>query len=491
MQPSPRLHKLIQSLSPTEQRYFKLFAQRHKKGGENLYLKLFNAIHRQKSYDEPAIKDRFQGTSFGKSLAFPKSNLYDQVLRSLQAYHFEKSKQAYFRSAQDKVELLIMRGLYQQGLRILNKAMAKAEEFEQANTVLQMMRVKRELLLRLHGPNVLSQIALLAGQEQAWEKVFQAEQLAIRLRDSLLIILQEVRRKTQAKNESHLMDLRKELDDLHTIEKMSFQGKVALFQADAHYYHLMDEFHQVHTAYDSLVKLWKRHPHQVADNPSRYANAVSAWLYSKAQIDEFDEALSEIQKWRSQEGLDEAHQARVFKITFPLELFIYLNSGQFTKAIEITPDISDGLKKFKSYLSPNVQLALYYNLVLMHLLGGKPKGGLHWANRILQMDAGEIRKDIQAITPLLEKILHYELGNFEVLESWFRAVDYRQRKNTLLPQLDQIILKLLKGLLDGDKLEKECYREFLTQLREFASLPKVSKIGLTELELFAKGKLQI
>ena len=488
MQPSPRLFNLIQSLTPSEKRYFQLFAQRHKKGNSNLYLKLFQAIHQQKAYNEPALKEQFTGTSFGKNLAFPKSNLYDQVLRSLQSFHFEKSNQALFRSALDKIELLIQRGLHQQGLRILNKTLPQAEKLEFSSMILQMIRLKRELLLRLQGPNVLSAVALLSGQEQAWEQIFQDEQLAIRLRDSVLIILQEVRRKTQIKNEAHLLNIRKELDALHNSESISFQGKVALYQADAHYYHLTDDFPKVHTAYDALVNFWDQHPHQISDNPDRHANAISAWLYSKILIGEVDEALEEIRKWRGQEGLKESQAAKIFKTTYPLELFTYLNSKQFAKGIALSPEIASGVKKYKRYLSPNIQLALYYNMVIMHLLGNQPTGGLHWVNQILIMDAGEIRKDIQTIAPLFEKILHYESGNLDLLDSWFRSLDYRRKKKSSVSQMENIFARLIKSLLEETSSTSDCYRRFLEELKAYSKLPKVSKTGLQEMEMWVEGK---
>ncbi len=489
MKPSTRLFNLIRSLSPTEHRYFRLFAQRHKKGDNNLHLQLFDAIHQQKTYDEPALKEHFKGTSFGKSLGFPKSNLYDQVLRSLQSYHYESEPPFQFRSAQDKIELLRQRGLYKQGLRILDKALSQAEKLMQASTVLQLLRTKRELLLRVYGSDVLSQIALVAGQEQAWEEIFQSEQLTIRLRDSLLVILQGVRRKTQARDEQHLITIRLELDQLHATKEMSFQAKVSLFQADAYYYHLMDDFGEVHAAYQKAVSLWKENPHQIEAQPERHISTIGAWLNSKALVGDYDNLLLEIQNWRTQSGGKESDLARIFKITYPLELFIYLNSQQFSKAISISKEITAGLKRYDSYLSPNIKITLYYNLVVMHWLGQYPQGGLTWVNRILQMEAGEIRKDIQAITPLVEKILHFELGNTAILESWFRSFDYKRKKKAPISQLENILFELLKSLLQNVASQQSYLQKFLSELDAYAQQGQVSKLGLNEMQIWAHQKL--
>lgn len=489
MRPSPRLHQLIKTLTPAEQRYFKLFAQRHRKEGKNLYLKLFTVIHKQKEYDETAVKGQFAGTSFGKDLAFPKSNLYDQTLRSLQAFHYEKSSPSAIRSALDKIDLLANRGLPEQALRVLEKSLVKAEKLEQASLILQLLRWKRQLLFRMQDGNVLTKIALLAGQEQAWEHLFQAEQLAIRLRDSLYIILQEVRRKTQAADEDHLRFIKQELEILHQERELSFETRIALHQADAHYHHLMDDFSQVHSSYFQAVEVWKQHPAQIRNTPSRYVGTIGAWLNSKALIGDHENLLFEIHQLRQQKGLNLSEQAQVFRITYPLELFHYLNTLQFSKAISITPMIAKGLQQFETHLSPNIQLAIYYNLAVMHWLGKQPRGGLTWVNRILQFDSGEVRKDIRALAPLIEKILHHELGNEEVKESWFRSVKYRLSKKEPVPELEKMLLNLLWKITASPELTPGEFRIFIGKLDAYAQQPKVSKLGLNEMKIWAKGKI--
>ena len=54
MKPSTELFNLIQSLSKSEKRFFKLSSSLQ--DGEKNYLKLFDAIEKQKSYDEKEIK---------------------------------------------------------------------------------------------------------------------------------------------------------------------------------------------------------------------------------------------------------------------------------------------------------------------------------------------------------------------------------------------------------------------------------------------------
>ena len=54
------LFELIKSLSKSEKRYFKLLSSRHTIGDENNYVKLFDFIDKQTTYDEGVIFKEFK-----------------------------------------------------------------------------------------------------------------------------------------------------------------------------------------------------------------------------------------------------------------------------------------------------------------------------------------------------------------------------------------------------------------------------------------------
>ena len=83
MTPSEDLFLLIRSLSQTEKAYFKKFIFNQSKEGDTVYLKLFDAIDRQKIYDEAAIKSQFKGASFTRQLTKAKYDLYNLKERVL------------------------------------------------------------------------------------------------------------------------------------------------------------------------------------------------------------------------------------------------------------------------------------------------------------------------------------------------------------------------------------------------------------------------
>ncbi|HHG85200.1 MAG TPA: hypothetical protein ENJ82_10685 [Bacteroidetes bacterium] len=487
MRSQKKLFFLIKSLNPTEKRYFKLYSQRNGKPKSQLYLKLFTLIGRQAKYDEVALKTHFKDTSFGHSLAFPKSHLYQQLLRALQAFHYEKSSPGRFGSYLEKVALLAERGFPDQALRIVEKRLKEAIQLQLCLPVLQLLRWQRRLVLRLQSKNYAEIIGLISDQETHWEGLFLQEQAAIRLHDTLYLALQAARRKTKAHKAPDLQAKKRALDLLGSQPTLSFESKIAIWRAQAHYAHLMDDFTAVHFAYQQEVKLWQTHPQHLRLNAMRFVRTFGAWLNSKTLIRDYENLLAEIRRLRQQKGMGKPEQALIFRITYALELFYYLNSNQFASALQVAPQIIAGLKQFASYLSPGFKLGFYHNLAILHWLGGQAKEAQHWVQKILHFEPGEVRKDIREFAPLLEKILYWERGHLAPLESWFRALQYQRRKGSPPKPLESILFRLIRKLPEQSPHASAAhlYTRFLTELAQYAEQAEVSKLGLEELKIWA------
>lgn len=73
--PSLKLFKLIKSMTPSEKRYFKLFASNHRPTDTNKYFQLFDAIDAQKEYNDEALKTFIYEGAAINSKNFPNLNL--------------------------------------------------------------------------------------------------------------------------------------------------------------------------------------------------------------------------------------------------------------------------------------------------------------------------------------------------------------------------------------------------------------------------------
>lgn len=483
------LFELVQSLSMAEKRHFRKGLSANKRGGKHQYLALFDAIAAQRAYNEQTLKIRFAGTSFAKSLAFPKVHLYKLLLKSLQSYHAERASPSRFRAALDQIDLLMERGLPQQALRRLEGSLKHAKALEQAEQVLQLMRRQRRLTLQIQPPEFAEQISALSQEETAWEKAFSWEQEAVRLHDEVYATFQTIRRKTETQALGYIKTVKKRLDSLLGLPNLPFPAKVAALRGLAHYHHMHEDYAGVHDAYQQEVQTWEAHPLQIKAHSRRHLRAIVLWLNSKALISDFTNLLVEIKALRKRKGLDTKSQAEIFQTTWNLELFYYLNSEQTQLALPLIPQLEEGLKFHANHLLPSAKLGFYYNLSLVCWTENLPERALQWINQILHFPAGEIRKDIRNLAPILEMVLHFELGNIGVLESWFRSHAYRKRTKGSGNPLEALVLQLLQDLLGSNSPSASRYRQFLQDLEALRLQPNVAKLGFETLRKWANGQI--
>jgi len=137
--PSTHLFDLITSLTKSEKRYFKLYIQRKISDTNTKYMVLFDAIAKQKKYDEASII-KLRPSLNPKQIPNLKVELYGHILESLRIYHSESSINLKLKSYLEKAEILHMKGLYSQTINILNKAKKTAQKFENYTALVEILR---------------------------------------------------------------------------------------------------------------------------------------------------------------------------------------------------------------------------------------------------------------------------------------------------------------------------------------------------------------
>jgi len=484
------LFDLVHSLLPSEKASFQRAMKARKKKGRHLYLELYEQILQQPHYHEGQLKEHFTGTSFGKSLAFPKSHLYDQVLHHLRAQATDQALRPQMRARLDEIELLVERALPQQALRLLRKLRPRAERYSLPHLVLQCLHWERRATLQLLTGNYRQEITRLAEAEAHWERALQLEREAIRLHDDLYMSLQEFRRKSRPEESVDIQALRQRLEELERQAPLTFDARMASLRGKAHLAHLSENFQEVHDAYAAEVRHWQAHPHQMEARSLRYVRAYGQWLGSKALIQDYGELFPEIARLRAQ-ALDERSRIQVFQVTASLELFYYLNVGRSREALPLIPRIEADLHQFGPSLPISVRMGFFYNLALVLWTAREHGQALKWVHQILQFPAGDVRRDIQLVAPLLEKILYFERGDIGLLESWFRSFRYRRRNQKETDALEELLLGLIRKALDA-KEEAEIgklFQIFGEELETYGQQPGVSRVGLMELKTWAeRGK---
>ena len=169
MNKKEELFFLIKSLSPSEKRYFTMFANRIAKGSN--YVRLFEVIEAQDIYDEKAIKSTFKGEKFIRQLHVTKSYLRTMILKSLRNYHDELSKDAEVKDLLRNVEILFNKELYVHAQTELDRAYSLAMKFELNMNLVEILNWQQKMSQTRSPHDYHSFRQILSRQEASIKKV--------------------------------------------------------------------------------------------------------------------------------------------------------------------------------------------------------------------------------------------------------------------------------------------------------------------------------
>lgn len=154
---STELFEFVKSMTPSEKRYFKIFASLHTVGTENKYMKLFDLMEQQDVYNEAelitGVNDK-GGVTFSKL----KKYLYDLILKAMRNFNSDKNGTHQLTAAIDDVSILFSKGLYSQALKAIGKAEKIVAEFEMISYQLLIDNWKRRIALHLENNSSTSNL---------------------------------------------------------------------------------------------------------------------------------------------------------------------------------------------------------------------------------------------------------------------------------------------------------------------------------------------
>jgi hypothetical protein len=147
---SDELFRLIHSLSAEEKGYFKKFTMRHTSHGNN-YLLLFDAISRQKSFDERVLKERFN------NYTVMKVYLKDMITDCLLLYYRNTHAHIHLLNQLQKIHLLIIKGFNEEAIKLLEKLLVQTKKMEIFSIERYLLRMYMELCV--YANNKIESIA--------------------------------------------------------------------------------------------------------------------------------------------------------------------------------------------------------------------------------------------------------------------------------------------------------------------------------------------
>ena len=142
---SDGLYQLINSLTKTEKRYFRLFAKTNK--SESNLLKLFDAITVKGLKNDTRLKEYFKGHSFTNHFDVMKVHLQKLILQSMRLYYQNSNKEREVRDMIIDIQFLLNKSLYGQCAKWIKKSRAIAITNHYTTAMLEILELEKKLLL--------------------------------------------------------------------------------------------------------------------------------------------------------------------------------------------------------------------------------------------------------------------------------------------------------------------------------------------------------
>ncbi len=478
MKPSHDLFHLIRAMKKSEKRYFKLSVSVQK--GEKNYIRLFNAIDGQKEYNEKKIAKKFENEKFARQLPVAKNALYGLVLKSLRAYHAGNTSETDLYEQLHEARILYEKGLYGQCRNRLSKAKLAAYRLEKHIQILDILKCEKDL----------ARAESYAGKtNNNPDKILQEEKKVLDTYgnlceficfDSKIFVMHLNHLFTRSKREQKIYDLLVN-KSLFRDEKNALSFQARIYYHEAHGFYLLSgsDFTRSYGHYKKLLSLLESNPLMLKENIRNYTATLHNITLVLTHLRKYREFMRYIKKLRGlperfEKELSEDTKYRIFIRSYNLEYAMLLQKKDYARAKALISLIENGLGKFKRRVDKVNELLLIYKYACTYFETGEYSKSLHWINRILNdPDTGSM-PDIHCFARILNLIVHYELGNTDLLEYIVKSTYRFLYKRKRLYKFETSVLNFIKNKLPkvntGEELA-EAFRELRAELKKILKDP--------------------
>ncbi|WP_412559514.1 hypothetical protein [Winogradskyella sp. MIT101101] len=469
------LFSLVKSLTKSEKRQFKLYVGRLGVNADSKFLNLFNLLDKAKTYNEETI---LQSKIVKKQqLANVKAHLYKQILISLKLNPSHQNVRSQIREQLDFASILYHKGLYKQGLKILDKAKDLAIANEEKNLAFEIVELEKI---------IESQYITRSISNRADELAIQARDLssqnviASKLSNLSLQLYSIILKTGYVKNEEEAKIVTKYFNDrLPKIKKKKLGFREKLWYYKAHLWHsfLLQDFLNCYRYASKWVDLFYQNPKMINVNPVFFLkgnNYLLEAIFFIGNKPRFVEKLKDFKATVDNKKFiqDENVSTLVFLYTNFHSINQHFIDGSFEEGLELIPKIEKELVKFESRIDPHHKMIFYYKFASLHFGAGNNKACIAYLSKIISNKSLSMREDLLCFSRVLNLVAHYEAGLDYHLDTLLRSTYKFLIKMNDLHEVQKEMIKFIRGLQDIYPHDlKNAFKDLLERLKVYEDHP--------------------
>ena len=129
-----------------------------------------------------------------------------------------------------------------------------------------------------------------------------------------------------------------------------------------------------------------------------------------------------------------------------LQLFLLTEKAEFTKAIDMIPEIEEGYRLYGSRINSLRKGYIDFKIGISYFSLGHYNEALHWINKILNEEKIDQKQDIFCFAQLINLLLHFGLKNDRFLPYAINSTKRYFKNRNLIYKFEKIFLKMISQI---------------------------------------------
>ncbi len=483
--PTPYLHSLINSLTKSEKRYFKLNASINKTN--KTLIKLFDILEKNKAIEkENLIKEL--GLKTKQNLAVAETRLQGLILKHLRGFHANTTQSIELNNLIIEIEILYNKRLFKNCKKLILKAKKLAETQENHLALLSILKwesfIEKEEGKYLHRTqenltNILNQEKEIIDEYLSIvDFKFHTFNLLLLSKNKALSILNKELSKYELLIQNDYFNIKEDYPFDKKLYILNFMGMFCLSTGN---------LPKCLIQYNNLVHLIETSNRKNILLSSEYFLALNNLLLIQVLNHQFDDYNNTLDKIYQQFNTIETYKPLLFTITQNYELGIYCEIGEAEKGLSIIPGIEEKLKLYNSEINDINKLLFYFNIAIIYLLNKNYRKSIYWFNEYLNdysIKKNDVASNIYYYSHIINLVVHFEAQNFDTIDYLFKESQKNLQKIRSINDFDNCVLNFIKDVAIeaplSKKVTKEKFKSLNNQLKNIAK----DKSQITALQFF-------
>jgi len=405
-----------------------------------------------------------------------KNYLYKSILESLTRFHEGKSADSLLCEWLKQVELLYIKSLFPQCMKLIGRAKKLALRHEKFTRLLDLLEWEKMVHIAMRYSELdRKKLKRIHAGEQDLLKRIGSERMSVFHGLELSLIVQSkgfTSNKDTLRRMSGIMKRTVMRDDYR---HSSFRSRLFALSSQTTYHLITGNLEKSLHYAGRRIALMERNPGRLRDEVTGYIQSVNNYIITCEHMggrhDDIERAIVRLQRLKEEGYVVQENAAlRLFLVLNARKCGFYIATARFEEAKGLEREIESGLDRYRSSVSDHDRIVFCYFMAYLFFGNGDQGSATRWLNRIIQHPFGRTREDLQALARILALLINYDKGNEDYLIYLLPATAKFLRQKKQLFAFEKVIIRALRHLVSRRPEGKERTESFVSMKEQLGRL---------------------